>query len=107
MIQAVKPDASKWNPTRTSRRSIATVDQQLGYRTRSLLCVPLRGGTGELLGAFELINKRQANFTAEDQAGLIELAAHAAIALENSQEHQQLLHSRRQIVDQAARRMSS
>jgi Nif-specific regulatory protein len=78
------------------------VDQQLGYQTRSLLCVPLRGRGGKLLGAFELINKREANFTAEDQTGLIELAAHAAIALENSQTYQRLLTSRQQIVDQAA-----
>ena len=79
------------------------VDQQLGYHTRSLLCVPLRGANGKLLGAFELINKRQSDFTAEDQAGLMELARHAATALENSQAYQQLLTSRQQIVDQAAR----
>ena len=51
------------------------VDAQLGYRTRTLLCVPLRGGSGELFGAFELINKLAGNFTDEDQAALIDLAA--------------------------------
>ena len=34
------------------------VDKQLGYETRTLLCVPLRGRGGKLFGAFELINKR-------------------------------------------------
>ena len=38
-------------------RSIATSTQQLRYQTRTLLCVPLRGRSGELFGAFELINK--------------------------------------------------
>src|SRR5690606_35646438 len=33
------------------------VDQKLGYETRTLLCVPLRGRSGELFGAFEMINK--------------------------------------------------
>ena len=33
------------------------VDAQLHYQTRTLLCVPLRGRSGELFGAFELINK--------------------------------------------------
>src|SRR5262245_28152068 len=33
------------------------VDQQLKFHTRSLLCVPLRGRSGELFGAFEVINK--------------------------------------------------
>ncbi len=78
------------------------VDQQLGFETRTLLCVPLRGRTGQVLGAFEMINKHDGNFTTEDEAGLIELAGHAAIALENSQQHEQLLASRRQMVQQAA-----
>ena len=34
------------------------VDAQLHYQTRTLLCVPLRGRSGELFGAFELINKQ-------------------------------------------------
>ena len=78
------------------------VDQQLGYRTRTLLCVPLRGRRGQILGAFEMVNKRDGNFTADDEAGLTELAGHAAIALENSQQHEQLLASRKQMVQQAA-----
>jgi Nif-specific regulatory protein len=78
------------------------VDQQLGYRTRSLLCVPLRGQGGELFGAFELINKRDGNFSADDEAALRELAEHAAIALENTRQHEQLVKSRNQMADQAA-----
>jgi Nif-specific regulatory protein len=78
------------------------VDQQLGYETRTLLCVPLRGRKGQILGAFEMINKTQGNFTAEDEAGLMELASHAATALENSQQYEQLLSSRKQMVQQAA-----
>ncbi len=78
------------------------VDKQLGFRTRSLLCVPLRGKEGELFGAFEVINKIGGNFTSEDEAALEELAGHAAIALENTQEHEQLLRTRNHLTDQAA-----
>lgn len=78
------------------------VDSQLGYRTRTLLCVPLRGKTGELFGAFELLNKRSGTFTTEDEAALVELAAHAAVALENAQDREQLLSTSRQITEQAA-----
>ena len=35
-----------------------------------------------------MINKRQGNFTDEDEAALVELAAHAAIALENAQDRE-------------------
>ncbi len=79
-----------------------SVDQQLGFKTRTLLCVPLRGRGGKLFGAFELINKRSGNFTDEDEMALRELATHAAIALENTQQYEQLLKARNQMADEAA-----
>ena len=81
------------------------VDEQLGYRTRTLLCVPLRGTSGELFGAFELINKLSGRFTDEDQEALLELAALAAVALENAQDRQELLSTNRRIVQEAAQRI--
>jgi Nif-specific regulatory protein len=78
------------------------VDRDLGYQTRTLLCVPLRGSKGELFGAFEVINKLAGDFTIDDQQALVELAGHAAIALENTQQFEQLLSRHRHIVEQAA-----
>ena len=78
------------------------VDKQLGYETRTLLCVPLRGRGGKLFGAFELLNKLSGNFTDDDEAALVELAAHAAVALENTQQYEQLLKRRNQMADEAA-----
>jgi transcriptional regulator with GAF, ATPase, and Fis domain len=77
------------------------VDKRLKFQTRSLLCVPLRGKSGELLGAFEVINKKDGNFSADDEQALVELAAHAAVALEDTQEWEQLLAAREQIADEA------
>jgi Nif-specific regulatory protein len=82
-----------------------SVDERTKFRTRSVLCVPLRGKHGAILGAFELLNKRHGDFTADDEAALVELAAHAAIALENSQQHEQLSRSRSQLASQAASRV--
>ena len=90
------------------------VDAQLGYQTRSLVCVPLSTPSGEMLGAFEVINKLDeaalkrsdkpaiSDFTAEDEAALVELASHAATALANTQALEDLVSTHRQIVDQAA-----
>jgi transcriptional regulator with GAF, ATPase, and Fis domain len=78
------------------------VDRQLKFETRTLLCVPLRGTDGAIFGAFEVINKHLGNFAAEDEEALIELAAHAAVALENTQEREQLVFSQRQLVQEAA-----
>lgn len=62
------------------------VDKKLDFHTHSLLCVPLIGRRKRILGAFELINKLEGNFTSQDEAGLVELAQHAATALESSQQ---------------------
>lgn len=79
------------------------VDNKLGFHTRTLLCVPLVGGQGKLLGAFELINKRDGEFTDIDEEALIELAGHAAIALENTHEHEQLVKVRDQATYEGTR----
>jgi Nif-specific regulatory protein len=78
------------------------VDKQLKYQTRSIVCVPLRGRSGQLFGAFEVLNKIGGNFTDEDEAALAELAAHAGVALENTQQLAQLVQSRKQVADEAA-----
>ncbi|HEX5105199.1 MAG TPA: sigma-54-dependent Fis family transcriptional regulator [Pirellulaceae bacterium] len=78
------------------------IDQKLKFQTRSLVCVPLRGRKGDLFGAFEVLNKIGGNFTPADEQALTELAAHAAVALENTQEWEQLLASRKQVADSAA-----
>ena len=78
------------------------VDKQLKFQTRSLLCVPLRGKSGQLFGAFEVVNKIGGNFTDEDEATLTELASHAGLALENTQQFAQLVQARKQVADEAA-----
>ncbi len=77
-------------------------DTKLGYVTHSLLCVPLVGRNGQRFGVFETINKHDGEFTDDDEEALIELAAHAAVALENVQERETLIRTQKQIVDQAA-----
>ncbi len=71
-----------------------TVDRKLGFLTHSLLCVPLVGPNGTILGAFEMINKQGGIFTEEDEYILQQLARHASLALENSKHVEQLLRTR-------------
>jgi len=78
------------------------VDKQLHFKTKSLLCVPMIGRDGKLLGAFEMINKIAGNFTDADEEALIELAAHACVALENSQHLENVLAKKKRMADQAA-----
>lgn len=78
------------------------VDEKTGYKTSTLLCVPLVSPAGKLLGAFEVLNKKNGHFSSEDEHGLTELAAHAAVALENTQQLEELLTKHQQLVEQAA-----
>jgi transcriptional regulator with GAF, ATPase, and Fis domain len=78
------------------------VDRATGYTTRTILCVPLVAPKGRTLGAFEVLNKKQGHFTDDDERGLIELAAHAAVALQNTQEFEELLSKHQQLVAEAA-----
>ena len=100
VVQTGEP--ARVNERRGQDRIARDVDKQLGYQTETLICVPLRGRTGELFGAFEVLNKREGEFTAEDEDALTELAHHAAIALENTQERTRLLEAKEQISAQAA-----
>src|SRR5207248_3672853 len=43
------------------------VDQRLRFQTRSLLCVPLVSKTGELFGAFEVMNKDGGSVTQDEK----------------------------------------
>ena len=96
--QALRVDAQN-GPAQIDRE----VDSQTGYETKTVLCVPLCSRSGRLFGAFELINKKlSGSFTAEDEAGLVELATHAAVALENARDREQLLSTNRQMTEQAA-----
>jgi Nif-specific regulatory protein len=79
-----------------------SVDQQLGFQTRTLLCVPMKNADGKTIGAFELINRLQGNFTDEDETALEELAAHAAIAIDTTQHVEHLETVRRTVATQAA-----
>lgn len=60
------------------------VDTRTGYRTRNLLCVPIRNKRGEVIGVTQALNKREGAFDAEDQNLLESLSSQAAAALENA-----------------------
>lgn len=60
------------------------VDKQTGYRTRTILCMPMRNKEGEIVGVFQLLNKRDGAFTTEDENAINALSVHAAIALEKT-----------------------
>ncbi|TDJ65627.1 MAG: adenylate/guanylate cyclase domain-containing protein [Proteobacteria bacterium] len=61
------------------------IDQQTGYKTRTILCVPVTTRSGDVLGVAEVLNKRVDVFTDTDSALLKAFTTHVASALENMQ----------------------
>ncbi len=59
-------------------------DQQTGYRTRSIMCVPMKNHHGRTLGVIQVLNKRDGYFTVDDESLLSALASQAAVCVENS-----------------------
>jgi Nif-specific regulatory protein len=61
-----------------------SIDSITGYHTRNILSVPLRNPKQEVIGVFQVLNKREGRFTTEDEHFVVALANQAAVALENS-----------------------
>jgi diguanylate cyclase (GGDEF)-like protein len=59
-------------------------DLRTGFRTRSILCVPMMDRHGEVIGAVQVLNKKAGLFDADDEAILLALTAQAAVAIENA-----------------------
>ncbi len=74
---------------RADPRWYAGVDRVSGYRTRSVLCVPLQV-KGQVIGALEVLNKQDGTFTAHDLRLLSSLADLAAQSIENARLHEQV-----------------
>jgi HD-GYP domain-containing protein (c-di-GMP phosphodiesterase class II) len=60
------------------------VDRGTGYRTHTILAVPMRNTHGEVVGVLQALNRRDGAFTAEDEELLGALAGPAASAIENA-----------------------
>lgn len=59
-------------------------DQRSGFRTRSLLAVPMENLDGQLIGVLQAINKRAGAFSASDEELARLLAAQAGVALDRA-----------------------
>jgi len=62
----------------------ASVDQHNGYHTHNILAVPLNGRQARLIGVLQVINKREAPFSHDDEELLVALSSTAAIAIQNA-----------------------
>ena len=78
----------------------AAIDSITGYHTRNILSVPLRSPKQEVVGVFQVLNKREGRFTTEDEHFVLALANQAAVALQNSQEFSMLASRQQELIEE-------
>ncbi len=75
---AIIPDAY------ADERFSPDVDRRTGFKTRNILCAPLRNLRGEKIGVTQVLNKLEEEFTQADLDLLQAMTEQAAVALEGS-----------------------
>jgi HD-GYP domain-containing protein (c-di-GMP phosphodiesterase class II) len=78
--------ADAYSDTRFNR----DFDVKNNYKTKSILCVPMRDTTGEVVGVLQALNALDEKFDAEDEELLLALGGQAAQAIENVMLHEEI-----------------
>jgi len=62
-----------------------SIDEQTGFVTESILCVPIKTAKGEVIGVAQTLNKRKGKFTPHDQHLLEAMTSQGTLALQSTQ----------------------
>jgi len=71
------------NDTKESPHFFAGVDKHTGFKTKTVLCVPMIS-QGKVLGVIQVLNKKKGGFSLNDEDLLQSIAASVSIAIENA-----------------------
>ena len=72
-------------------------DLKSGFRTRSILSVPMLGAQGGLVGVVQVLNKAGGPFSHADEELLLALGAQAAIAIDNARLYHSIVEQNREL----------
>ncbi len=61
------------------------IDEQTGFLTRNILCVPIKTVKGEIIGVVQALNKKQGEFDENDLEILEAMATQGTVALQGAQ----------------------
>ncbi|MBQ3102542.1 GAF domain-containing protein [bacterium] len=79
------------------------IDQKTEYKTRNVLCMPIVNIKHEIVGVFQVLNKKEGSFTQKDEDVLIAIGATAGIALDNAA----LFDKQQRLIEEQSKLMSS
>ena len=87
----------------TDNRFNKEIDLQAGYKTKTILCMPIRNLSHQIVGVFQVLNKKNGEFTQKDEDLLIAIGSSAGIALENAN----LFNRQKMLIDEQKQLFSS
>lgn len=79
------------------------IDIQTGYKTKNIICMPIRNLSHEIVGVVQVLNKKDGEFSQKDEDLLVAIGASAGIALENAE----LFDKQQKLIEEQKRIFSS
>ena len=73
-----------------------TVDETTGYRTKTIICAPVRTVRGDVIGVIQVLNKSKGSFTEDDLQLLEAMTTQATLALQSTQYVERMKKTREQ-----------
>ncbi|MBI3189123.1 MAG: SpoIIE family protein phosphatase, partial [Ignavibacteriales bacterium] len=70
-------------------------DKRSGFKTKTMLCTPMKDKKGIIVGVFQILNKKKGYFTPDDQSFLSALSIPATLAIENARLHEAEIQNQR------------
>ncbi|MGB9599363.1 MAG: GAF domain-containing protein, partial [Myxococcota bacterium] len=75
-----------------------SIDKITGFRTRSIICIPLINKSREMIGVLQVLNKLNGDFDETDLSLLKALGSQIVVAIENNKLYQKLLEKNVELV---------
>ncbi len=63
-------------------------DKKSGFKTKTMLCTPMKDKKGRIIGVFQILNKSKGFFSEDDLSFLSALSIPATLAIENARLHE-------------------
>ena len=64
------------------------VDQETGYKTKNMICSPVRTVNGKIIGVIQVLNKNKGRFTKDNLEFVNSVATQAAVSIQNAQNNE-------------------
>ena len=92
---ALSGDVINIKDVQTDPRFRSDFDKASGYKTKNMLCYPIRNNKYEIIGVLQLLNSNNGEFSKLDENFLNAISIHSAIALQNAAMVDKLLQAER------------